>query len=259
MVIYTLKGAYRTWQSYTFLYDIIKVFESHIYLVVSFVIFAYLYGSLLVYNSSVIIYWALGSAVIVVTSRSVVYLVLLINKKRRIFVKKAVLCGISNACVELIEWIRSNPWSAIDIVGVLTRHTSASTIYNIPVVGDPENVVEFVKEHNINVVYLTFDSYEEKYIQNLVSKLFDTTCSIQFATDVQAMNFLQYMTVKYLGCIPVISVVENPITRHMMLFKRLEDIALSLIFIIISAPLMLIAAFAIKLTTPGSVIFKQLR
>lgn len=259
LVIYTLKGVYRTWQSYTFLFDITTYVEGHIYLTVSFILFTFLARSLLVLDTSIFIYWAVFSSIAGILTRSILYMVLISNRKRKLFVKKAVVCGISNACVELIEWIRNNPWSSLDIVGVFTRHASAGTIYNIPVVGNPESLTDYVKSHDIDVVYLAFDSYDEKYIQKLVGNLFDTTCSIQFTTDIQAMNFLQYMTVKFLGRLPVISVIESPLSRHKMICKRIEDIVLSLFFITISSPVMIIAAIAIKLTTPGTVIFKQWR
>jgi len=58
---------------------------------------------------------------------------------------------------------------------------------------------------------------------------------------------------------PVISVCESPFTGSNGLIKRASDIFLSLIILALISPLLLLIALAIKLDSPGPVIFKQRR
>jgi exopolysaccharide biosynthesis polyprenyl glycosylphosphotransferase len=58
---------------------------------------------------------------------------------------------------------------------------------------------------------------------------------------------------------PVFKVSHLKLSWEQQLLKRLFDIAFSLLVILLSAPVMLISALLIKLTSPGPVIFKQER
>ena len=59
--------------------------------------------------------------------------------------------------------------------------------------------------------------------------------------------------------VPVISVCETPFTGSNGLLKRLSDIVLALVILTLISPLLLLIAIAVKLDSPGPVIFKQRR
>src|SRR5690606_6049825 len=61
------------------------------------------------------------------------------------------------------------------------------------------------------------------------------------------------------GDMPVISVCETPFTGVNGMLKRISDIVLSSLILLLISPVMLAIAAAIKLTSPGPVIFKQRR
>jgi putative colanic acid biosynthesis UDP-glucose lipid carrier transferase len=58
---------------------------------------------------------------------------------------------------------------------------------------------------------------------------------------------------------PVVAVCETPFTGFNGLIKRFSDIVLSLLIIVLISPLLLICAIGVKLSSPGSIIFKQRR
>ena len=58
---------------------------------------------------------------------------------------------------------------------------------------------------------------------------------------------------------PVVSVCETPFKGADGFVKRLSDIVLSTIILILISPLMLIIALAVKIGSPGPIIFKQRR
>jgi putative colanic acid biosynthesis UDP-glucose lipid carrier transferase len=59
--------------------------------------------------------------------------------------------------------------------------------------------------------------------------------------------------------LPVVAVCDTPFTGIDGLLKRGSDIVLSLLILILIAPLLLVLAIAVKLTSPGPIIFKQRR
>ncbi|MBL2516256.1 undecaprenyl-phosphate glucose phosphotransferase, partial [Klebsiella pneumoniae] len=50
-----------------------------------------------------------------------------------------------------------------------------------------------------------------------------------------------------------------PLNGIKMVFKRLEDIILSLFILLLISPLLIIISLAVKITSPGPVIFRQTR
>ncbi|HUJ13593.1 MAG TPA: sugar transferase [Thermoanaerobaculia bacterium] len=78
-----------------------------------------------------------------------------------------------------------------------------------------------------------------------------------------AMNFFQNrlarIEVEELEGIPFLTFTTTPSNETQLAAKRLLDIAISLLLLALSLPVITIAAIAIKLTSPGSVLFKQVR
>jgi putative colanic acid biosynthesis UDP-glucose lipid carrier transferase len=58
---------------------------------------------------------------------------------------------------------------------------------------------------------------------------------------------------------PVISVCESPFTGYDGIVKRVSDLILSLLILILVSPLLIIIAAVIKIDSPGPIIFKQRR
>ena len=78
-----------------------------------------------------------------------------------------------------------------------------------------------------------------------------------------AMNFFQNrvarLEIEELEGIPFLTFTTTPSNETQLAFKRLLDICVSVILLVVSLPAILIAALAIKLSSPGSVLFKQER
>jgi exopolysaccharide biosynthesis polyprenyl glycosylphosphotransferase len=78
-----------------------------------------------------------------------------------------------------------------------------------------------------------------------------------------AMNFFQNrvarIEIEELEGIPFLTFTTTPSNESQLAFKRLLDIAVSAGLLVFAAPVIFIAAILIKLTSPGSVLFKQKR
>lgn len=98
----------------------------------------------------------------------------------------------------------------------------------------------------------------KRKLKKVVSELSDTTCSVLLIPDIFTFNILQSRTEEING-VPVVPLYESPLSGINMVFKRLEDIIVSLSILIVISPVLLIIACAVKFTSPGPVIFRQIR
>lgn len=78
-----------------------------------------------------------------------------------------------------------------------------------------------------------------------------------------AMNIFQNrvarLEVEELEGIPFLTFTTTPSNETHLAVKRLLDVCVSAMLLVLSAPIILVAAIAIRLTSPGSVLFKQER
>ncbi|HYF20852.1 MAG TPA: undecaprenyl-phosphate glucose phosphotransferase [Ramlibacter sp.] len=124
--------------------------------------------------------------------------------------------------------------------------------------GQIREIAEYVKKHHVQLVYLSLPMASQPRIKQLLDALKDTTASVYFVPDMFVTDLIQGRTDSVCG-LPVISVCETPFTGPNAVLKRASDIVLSVAILLLLSPLMLGIAAAIKLTSPGPVIFRQRR
>ncbi|MEO8154190.1 MAG: undecaprenyl-phosphate glucose phosphotransferase [Rhizobacter sp.] len=126
------------------------------------------------------------------------------------------------------------------------------------VLGRVDDVAEHVKREGIHNVYITLPLTSQPRIVELLSQLQDTTTSVHYAPDVFGINVIQGQLQDIMG-VPMVSLLESPITGTNHLVKRATDIALASIILVLISPVMLLLSLGVKLSSPGPVIFKQRR
>ncbi|MDH8404685.1 sugar transferase, partial [Klebsiella pneumoniae] len=80
----------------------------------------------------------------------------------------------------------------------------------------------------------------------------DTTCSVLLIPDIFTFNILQSRTEEING-VPVVPLFDSPLNGINMVFKRLEDIIVSSLILILISPILLVIATAVKTTSKGPV------
>ncbi len=126
------------------------------------------------------------------------------------------------------------------------------------VMGGFQQLLEQSKTGELDHIYITLPLRAEKRISMLIQKLADSTASINIVPDFFTFNLIQSKWSNVQG-IPVVSVLDTPFSAKESVAKRIEDLALCMIILPVIAIPMLIIAIAIKLTSPGPILFKQHR
>jgi putative colanic acid biosysnthesis UDP-glucose lipid carrier transferase len=126
------------------------------------------------------------------------------------------------------------------------------------ILGRMDDLPGFILKNHIRTVYITIPLSKQKRITDLLTSLDDSTASIYFVPDLFVFNLIQ-ARIDALGGIPLIAVRESPFFAGRIIAKRLEDIVLAAVALVLLSPVLLFAALGIKLTTPGPVLFRQLR
>jgi putative colanic acid biosynthesis UDP-glucose lipid carrier transferase len=124
--------------------------------------------------------------------------------------------------------------------------------------GNCAEAVDFVKRHKIQSVYIALPLSRQQRLIELIEALGDTAASVYFVPDLLAFELLQPRIVD-VGGIPVYSVRDTPLQGTNALLKRAIDLALGAVGLLMLLPVMLLIAAAVRLSTPGPVLFRQRR
>ncbi|MGC4397625.1 undecaprenyl-phosphate glucose phosphotransferase [Hydrogenophaga sp. T2] len=121
-----------------------------------------------------------------------------------------------------------------------------------------DSLADVIRQQGIDHVYISLPMASQPRILKLLDDLKDTTASIYFVPDLFVTDLIQSKPTVLCG-VPVISVCDTPFQGMNGLLKRGSDILLSLCILLVLSPLLLALAIAVKLSSPGPVIFKQRR
>jgi putative colanic acid biosysnthesis UDP-glucose lipid carrier transferase len=174
--------------------------------------------------------------------------------------KRVVIAGATELGVKLAERITAAPWLETDVVGYFDDRTPARLPHRCAaqLLGRLSNVSDYVARHGVDTVYVTLPMTRHRRMRELLLSLGDSTASIYFVPDLTVCDLVQ-PRFDLVNGVPVVAVCESPFYGGRGIAKRLSDIAIASLALLLISPVMLAVAAAIKLTSPGPVIFKQKR
>jgi putative colanic acid biosynthesis UDP-glucose lipid carrier transferase len=124
--------------------------------------------------------------------------------------------------------------------------------------GNLKQVAAYIREHGVHEVYITLPLGSQPRIVELLEQVQGTTASVFFVPDVFGISIIQGRLQDMNG-IPVVGLCETPFTGINQLVKRVSDIVLATLILLLITPVLLVVALLVKFSSPGPVIFRQRR
>jgi putative colanic acid biosynthesis UDP-glucose lipid carrier transferase len=162
----------------------------------------------------------------------------------------------------LIGHLEAMPWAGLVVKGVFDQPGDAASFVRIGKTSYPsgtiDDLLQKVNAGGIDAVYVAWPLRDEERIEKLVSRLADATASVYVVPDMFVSGLMHSRWVDF-GGMPLVSVYETPFDGLQGWVKRLEDIVLSSLILLLTLPLLLTIALTVKISSPGPVLFKQRR
>lgn len=129
-----------------------------------------------------------------------------------------------------------------------------------PILGAATNLRQLIAEHDIRRLYIALPGRDMDRIEGLYIELLDANVDVVWVPDL-ATNLLLNHSVGDVAGLPAIYLNESPLTRYptSAFFKAALDRLLAAVGIIAISPLLCAVAIAVKLSSPGPVLFRQPR
>jgi exopolysaccharide biosynthesis polyprenyl glycosylphosphotransferase len=181
-------------------------------------------------------------------------------RKRGIGVDRVLIVGAGEVGRVIMRNIVAQPQLGYQVVGFVDDDPgkSRTDIGRFKALGGIDNLPQVVQEEAIDEVIITLPWMHHRKILGIMRQCERERVRARIVPDLFQLA-LSRVDIEDLGGIPIIGVKEISITGWNLAFKRASDIVVSLAGLILLSPLMLLISVAIKLDSPGPILFKQVR
>jgi putative colanic acid biosynthesis UDP-glucose lipid carrier transferase len=206
--------------------------------------------------------WVLATPVAIGVFRFTLRRLLKNLRRRGIYTQTVAIAGCTAAAERLISAFQSEPALGYVLRGIYDdraaprRFAGAEQLAEVR--GTLSDLVADARDGRIDAVYIALPLRAEVRSAELVRRLADTTASVFFVPDFFVFDLLhaRWGTV---GGVSVLSIFDTPFQGVGGWLKRLEDVVLGTIGLILIAPVMIAIAIGVKVTSPGPILFRQRR
>ena len=175
--------------------------------------------------------------------------------------RRTVIIGSDESGENLIKALRAQPDSDIEILGVFDDRNDSralDTCAGSPKLGKVDDVLEFARRTRIDLVLFALPISAETRILQMLKKLWVLPVDIRLSAHTNELRF-RPRAYSYLGEVPTLDVFEAPITDWDLVLKWLFDRVFGALILLLVSPVMALVAIAVKLDSPGPVLFRQKR
>ncbi len=174
--------------------------------------------------------------------------------------RRVLVAGAGSVGRKLGQAIRSYRWAGLELVGYVDddQAKQGRDCAGYPVLGTLENVRALVSQHAVDEVILALPPRAQDRSRGIVLALQELPVNVRIVPDVFDLVFIRASVEDFAG-IPLIGLREPAIEGPDRVLKRLFDLTVGGLALIVSSPLMLVAALAIRADSPGPVLLRQQR
>lgn len=175
-----------------------------------------------------------------------------IYRERRVLIAGANMVGKQTA-----DTIRDHTWTGLQMVGYVDNDATGK-FSGMPVFGRLDEIQNVVARENINEVVIALPYREYENMNRIVADLQTLPVQVRVVPDYFNLALFR-ASVEDFGGLPLINLRDPAMTKYQRLIKRAFDVAVSAVALVLTLPTMIGVAIAIRLDSPGPVVFRQKR
>lgn len=208
------------------------------------------------YSRSLVVTLLLVSVVVLVALRATTITVVSFLRRRGFCVQQIAILGNGTRSDKIAHHLRQSG-GQYQVRGRIALPGHATGGGNgLSVLGGIDDLPEIINRHRIDRILVTDDGISEAHYLNLVRACERMGVEVDKTADVFGEVPKRLWVVRGL---PLVSVVHVELSRWDQITKRLVDVAVGGLFLLGLSPLFALVAVAVRLESPGSVFFRQLR
>lgn len=213
------------------------------------------------FSRFVLIGWLFLTPVLLIASRYALRSLQTSLKRIGINNHLIAIAGITEQGLHFAEMLENQPGSGFQVAGFYSldeETTSSSLPKQYAYMGGTDAMMEAARSGEWDQIYLAPSAGHSAASARLINELADTITPIRLIPD-DFTNTLLHSRYMEIADTPILRIYDAPLSLQRAFIKRVEDLILGSLILLLISPLLLLIALAIKLTSRGPVLFKQTR
>jgi Undecaprenyl-phosphate glucose phosphotransferase len=259
-LVFQLSRVYKSRRTETVWPELIDIFKAH---TLAFVVLSALtnYLTPTLYSRALLVVFYFTAFFLLVIER-LFFRGVVHSLRRRGFNQRAmIIVGDNEVSAAFLERLGYHPELGLSVRGVVVLNESEKherTKTGLPILGTIPDLAKILLQHDVDQVLIAIKGTQQEHMEGLLTVLFENNVDVRLVPDIH-----QFITV---GCeveefegLPLIALNQSPIVGWNSVVKRITDIFIASVALVVFGPFMLIIATLIKVFTPGPIFIRQER
>ena len=182
---------------------------------------------------------------------------------------RVLIIGCNKQAQEIGQRVMSLRWMGLHLLGYIVAGNGNGSDPSLNagvsdpavagrVLGQLADVPDLVRTHNVSEIIIAVPLGAHHELPEMVAGLSELPVNIKIVPDYFELAYFR-STIEDLGGLPLIGLKEPVIPASGRLVKRILDIVVAGLLLLLLWPIMLVTAILIRLDSPGPIIFRQRR
>ena len=171
--------------------------------------------------------------------------------------KKLLVVGTGNKAVKFVNTVEKNLGWGLDIIGFLSNgdHQGGKTLLGKEILGTFSEVNDILHKNIIDEVIICISDKDFAAVKKVLEACEEEGVRVRLNSDFFGC-LAKKVSVDHIYGLPIVSFSTTPDNEWVLYLKRLVDIVVSALALIILLPLLIVIAILIKLTSKGAVFYE---
>ena len=181
-------------------------------------------------------------------------------RARGVGVSRVIIVGAGEVGRTVMRTTVARPELGYQIVGFVDDNPEKgqTDIGRFKALGSTDNLARLIEEETVDEVIITLPWMYHRKIMGIVRECARWQVNARIVPDLFQMSLSQ-VDVDDLGGVPLIGVREVGFGRGALLIRRGIDIVGAIVVLVLGAPFLALIALAIRIDSPGPILFRQTR
>jgi putative colanic acid biosysnthesis UDP-glucose lipid carrier transferase len=174
--------------------------------------------------------------------------------------RRVVIAVASELGLNVAKRLRDRPDAGFEVVGFFDDR-DPERVRNSggpPLLGNIDEMAKYVAEHQVDAVWIALPFRAEDRVRDILKAMRHSTADVCLVPDVFQFFMLNQALGQVAG-VPLLALNSTPLQGANRLVKAIEDRVLAALILLLVSPVMLAVAIAIRLDSPGAILFRQRR
>ena len=174
--------------------------------------------------------------------------------------RTAAIVGTGRSAQKLLYALRRNMWTGVEVSYFVDdlEPDSRTELRELPIRTPICRLSEIIADHPVDSVFVALPADQSHRITDVLAQLETCTADVRMVPDISA-TYTMRPNVSSLDGVPILSLRQSPLYGWNAVLKRAFDVVIGLTCLLFGSVPMIVIALMIKLTSPGPVLYKQVR